>query len=308
MLSNLLTVTGQVATLFLMMAVGFVLGRAGKMTEAGRSQMSYLLLYIVCPCVMVDCFLVERTPALTQEVAVGSAAALACYLLFFAVSLLFFRRQPADARDTLRFAAVYGNIGFMGLPLVQSILGEEALVYGALALLAFNLTSWTLGVLIMGGRAAFSLRRAVLNPGVIGIGLGLLCFLSGLRFPSRGSGPLLPERPEHPLAMVVIGTQLAEADLPSTFRQPRNYLVSFLRLALFPTLTALLLLPLRSSSGLYCALVLLSATPVAGTTSLFAQQFGRDTAPAAESITLSTLLSILTLPLFAVLARGISMF
>ena len=111
-----------------------------------------------------------------------------------------------------------------------------------------------------------------------------------------------------PLAMVVIGTQLAEADLPSTFRHPRNYLVSFLRLALFPTLTALLLLPLRSSSGLYCALVLLSATPGAGTTSLFAQQFGRDTAPAAESITLSTLLSILTLPLFAVLARGISMF
>ena len=64
----------------------------------------------------------------------------------------------------------------------------------------------------------------------------------------------------------------------------------------------------RSSSGLYCALVLLSATPVAGMTSLFAQQFGRETAPAAESITLSTLLSILTLPLFAVLARGISMF
>ncbi|MFQ7450289.1 MAG: AEC family transporter [Flavonifractor plautii] len=131
----------------------------------------------------------ERTPALTQEVAVGSAAALACYLLFFAVSLLFFRRQPANARDTLRFAAVYGNIGFMGLPLVQSILGEEALVYGALALLAFNLTSWTLGVLIMGGRAAFSLRRAVLNPGVVGIGLGLLCFLSGLRFPSPWERP-----------------------------------------------------------------------------------------------------------------------
>ena len=97
MLSNLLTVTGQVATLFLMMAVGFVLGRAGKMTEAGRSQMSYLLLYIVCPCVMVDCFLVERTPALTQEVAVGSAVALACYLLFFAVFMaagaLFYKRK-----------------------------------------------------------------------------------------------------------------------------------------------------------------------------------------------------------------------
>ena len=145
-------------------------------------------------------------------------------------------------RSSRLYAAVYGNIGFMGLPLVQSILGEEALVYGALALLAFNLTSWTLGVLIMGGRAAFSLRRAVLNPGVVGIGLGLLCFLSGLRFPSPvGASLSFLSDLNTPLAMVVIGTQLAEADLPSTFRQPRNYLVSFLRLALFPTLTALLL-------------------------------------------------------------------
>lgn len=189
MLSNLLTVTGQVATLFLMMAVGFVLGRAGKMTEAGRSQMSYLLLYIVCPCVMVDCFLVERTPALTQEVAVGSAAALACYLLFFAVSLLFFRRQPADARDTLRFAAVYGNIGFMGLPLVQSILGEEALVYGALALLAFNLTSWTLGVLIMGGRAAFSLRRRCSTQVLSALGSGCFAFSAACAFPPPWERP-----------------------------------------------------------------------------------------------------------------------
>ena len=198
------------------------------------------------------------------------------------------------------FLAGLVSFGIIGMSTLEAV-GPgllTGLVGGLLlALLAFNLTSWTLGVLIMGGRAAFSLRRAVLNPGVVGIGLGLLCFLSGLRFPSPvGASLSFLSDLNTPLAMVVIGTQLAEADLPNTFRQPRNYLVSFLRLALFPTLTALLLLPLRSSSGLYCALVLLSATPVAGTTSLFAQQFGRDTAPAAESITLSTLLSILTLP------------
>lgn len=304
MLSNLLTVTGQVATLFLMMAVGFVLGRAGKMTEAGRSQMSYLLLYIVCPCVMVDCFLVERTPALTQEVAVGSAAALACYLLFFAVSLLFFRRQPADARDTLRFAAVYGNIGFMGLPLVQSILGEEALVYGALALLAFNLTSWTLGVLIMGGRAAFSLRRAVLNPGVVGIGLGLLCFLSGLRFPSPvGAALSFLSDLNTPLAMVVIGAQMAWADLKATFRDGRLYAAAACKLIALPVFTALVLLPFRLDPLLYSSLVILAATPTGGTASMFAQQFGRDAVCGAQVITITTLLSIFTLPCCAVMAR-----
>lgn len=168
MLSNLLTVTSQVASLFLMMAVGFVLGKTGKLTESGRGQMSYLLLYIVCPCVIVECMMVERTPALVRELSLGAAVTVGCYLLYLAVSLLFFRRQEPDARDSLRFAVVYGNIGFMGLPLVQSILGEDALIYGALALLAFNLTSWILGVVLMGAAAPSPCGRRCSTPGYWG--------------------------------------------------------------------------------------------------------------------------------------------
>lgn len=160
MLNNLLMVTGQVATLFLMMAVGFGLGKMKKLSSAGLSQMSFLLLYIVCPCVMIECFQVERTPELVQQLCVGAVIAVACYLVYLAVSMLFFRKCPADTRDSLRFAMVYGNVGFMGVPLVESILGSEALVYGALSLAAFNLTTWTLGVVIMGGKQAFSIKKA----------------------------------------------------------------------------------------------------------------------------------------------------
>ena len=103
MLANLLTVTGQVATLFLMMGVGFVLGRTGKLTEAGQGQMSYLLLYVVCPCVMVDSFLVEATPELKRELLLGGGILLVIYLLSLALALPFFRRQDADGRDILRF-------------------------------------------------------------------------------------------------------------------------------------------------------------------------------------------------------------
>ncbi len=309
MLSNLLTVTGQVATLFLMMGVGFVLGRRGTITETGREQMSFLLLYVVCPCVMIDCFQVERTPALIHEVLVGGLVAVACYLVYLVIALFFFRKETPDVRDCLRFGVVYGNIGFMGLPLVQSILGEEALIYGALSLAAFNLTSWTLGVLVMGGRRAFSLKRAVLNPGVVGLAVSLFLFLSGLRLPAAvGSAVSFLSELNTPLAMVVIGTQLAAADLPGAFRQGRLYLAAFLKLVLVPAVTLLALMPLELSSGLYCALVLLAAAPVAGTTSLFAQRFGRDTTPAVQVITLSTLLSILTLPLFAVAAKLVSGF
>ena len=306
MLDSFLTVTGQVATLFLMMGVGFVLGRLGRLTGAALDQLSFLLLYVVCPCIMIDSFLVEPTPALVREVLLGGGIAVGLYALTVAFSLLFFRRQPPDARDSLRFGVVYGNNGFMGLPLVESVLGSGSLIYGALSLAAFSLTSWTLGVLLMGGRRAFSLKNAVLNPGVLGLAVSLVLFLTGLRFPSPIAGAIsfLGDL-NTPLAMVVIGAQLAASDLPAAFRQPVLYLASLLRLVV-PLLTALLLLPLGLSPGLYCALVLLSAVPTAGTTSLFAQRFGRDTAPAVQFITLSTLLSIATLPLFAVLAQALS--
>lgn len=309
MLNNLLTVTGQVATLFLMMAVGFVLGKMKKLNSAGLGQMSFLLLYIVCPCVMIECFQVERTPELVQQLCVGAVIAVVCYLAYLALSLLFFRKCPADTRDSLRFAMAYGNVGFMGVPLVQSILGSEALVYGALSLAAFNVTTWTLGVIIMGGKQAFSMKKAILNPGVIGLAVSLVVFFGSVRFPEAVSSTIsfLGDL-NTPLAMVVIGAQLAAADLGGAFRQPVLYLASFLKLILVPGLTALVLLPLSLPAGLYCALVLLAATPVAGTTSIFAQQFGRDTVPGVQVITLSTLLSIVTLPVFAVIAKTISGF
>ena len=307
MFANFLTVTGQVATLFLMMGVGFVLGRMGRLTEAGRGQMSYLLLYIVTPCIIVDSFLVEATPALMREVLVGESVFLSIYLFTFLLTLLFFRKQPPDARDSLRFGTILGNNSFMGLPLVEAVLGSGALIYGALSMGAFNLISWTIGVMLMGGRQNFSLRRAVVNPGVLGLSAGLVLFFTGLRFPSPiASAISFLGDLNTPLAMVIIGAQLAEADLAACFRQPRLYLASALRLVVVPLLAALLILPLRLSPALYCTVVLLSAVPAAGATGLFAQRFGRDPVPGVQFITLSTLLSIVTLPLFAVLAQALS--
>ena len=72
MLQNILIVAGQVATLFLMMAVGFILGKLGKLTSNGLSQMSFILLYIVSPCLIIECFQVEATPSLLRELGTGA--------------------------------------------------------------------------------------------------------------------------------------------------------------------------------------------------------------------------------------------
>lgn len=308
MISNLLVVAGQVLTLFLMMGVGFFLVRRGRLDAAGLSQMSYILLYVVTPCLMVDALgKAACTPALLRELAVCLAVVSVLYAVNMLLSRFLFPRAQRDTGDTLRFAAIYGNTSFMGLPLIQSILGDEALIYCTVVIAIFNIATWTHGAVVMGGRENASVKKALLNPGVLGCAAGFLLFFLDLELPAPlGSAVGFLANLNTPLAMVVIGGQMASAGLLETFRRRELYAASGLKLLALPVLTALLLLPLKLGGLMFCTIVILAGTPTAGITGIFAQQFRRDTAAAARMITLSTLLSILTLPVVAVAARALS--
>lgn len=308
MISNLLVVAGQVLTLFLMMGVGFFLVRCGRLDAAALSQMSYILLYVVTPCVMVDALgTAQCTQELLRELAVCLAVVSALYGINMLLSRFLFPRTSRDMGDTLRFAVIYGNTSFMGLPLIQSILGDEALIYCTVVIAIFNISTWTHGAIVMGGRENASVKKALLNPGVLGCAAGFLLFFLGLKLPSPlGSAVHYLANLNTPLAMVVIGGQMASAGLLETFRRRPLYAASALKLLAIPALTALLLLPLKLGALMFCTIVILAGTPTAGITGIFAQQFRRDTATAAQMITLSTLLSILTLPVTAVLAQALA--
>ncbi|MEG0441913.1 MAG: AEC family transporter, partial [Oscillospiraceae bacterium] len=175
------TVIGQVITLFLLMGVGFLLGKRKKITTEGAGQMTFLLLYVVAGCVMVRAMQTEKNPELLRDLAIAAAVTVALYVVYALVSLLFFRKQPPDTRDPLRFGVVYGNIGFMGLPLITAILGETSVIFAAVGFVAFQVGNWTHGVLLMGGREQATAKKAILNPGVIALCIGLPLFLLGLR-------------------------------------------------------------------------------------------------------------------------------
>ncbi|MEG0765250.1 MAG: AEC family transporter [Pseudoflavonifractor sp.] len=301
MLTSLLTVASQVLVLFLMMGVGFVLGKLKKLAGPGLSQMSTLLLYVVAPCVIMDAFQQDNPPSL-QLLAVGLAALSVYYLLIIPASGLLFRRQEPKTRSVLQLGTCYPNASFMGLPLLQVVLGPSALVYGVISMILFTITQWVHGTVTMGSK--FSLKQAILNPGVIGLAMGLPLLLFGLKLPLplRTAVSFLADM-NTPLAMVVIGGQMATADFVATFTQPKLYSAAAGKLLLLPALIMVLLLPFHLDPLLYCTCVILAATPTAGVTSIFAQRFGQDTATAAQLVTLCTLLSILTMPIFAVLAQ-----
>lgn len=307
MVSLLLLVAGQVFTLFLLMAIGFFFTKRNIFTADTRSRMSTLLMYVVTPCVVIHSLTqTPCTPELTRSVLLTLAASMVFYVVFALLSTPLFPSLAADTRDPMRFAAIYGNVGFMGLPLIQGVLGTEAMIYCTVGVAVFNIATWTHGVVLMGGKSNASLKKAVLNPGVIGCVIGFLLFFTGLRLPSPLAAAVSHMgNMNTPLAMLVIGGQMASVKLMETFRRPLLYGVSALKLVVLPLVTAFLILPFGLNANAYSTVVILAGCPVAGITGIFAQNFDRDASSTAQVITLSTLLSILTLPLVTLAAHAL---
>lgn len=304
MLGNFLVVTQSVLTLFLIMGVGYVLVKLGILASSTLPQLSKVLLYVVAPAIMIDCFQVERTPELDRQLLVAGVALTGTYLLYMVLGQLYFRKSPAQERGILRFSSIYGNTGFMGLPLIGAVLGDRALMVTVIGVGVFNVATWTHGVACIGGKEYSSLKKAVLNPGILSFLVAVALFAAGMELPGPvGDAVTDLASLNTPLAMLVIGAQMASADLKEVFTNTKLYLVSVLKLLVMPVITILVLLPFHLDGMIVTTLVILSGCPTAGSASLFCQMLGRDSTLAAQQVTLSTLLCIVTLPLVTLMLQ-----
>ena len=304
MLQDLGLVAGNVLTLFLLMAAGFILARIGWLGEQTLDQMSKLLLYVVTPAIMIDTFQSrEPTPEVLNELLVTGAALVGLYVVLWLLIAPWYRKQKE--RGVLRFGSIYGNAGFMGVPLIQTVLGEAGMLTTVIHLAIFNIATWTHGIYLMGGRSQFSLKKLVLNPGVLGFALALALFLLRVPLPSPVTKTIsYLASLNTPVAMLVIGAQMAAVDWKSLFGDWRLFAVSGVKLLLMPALALALLLPLHLPEMTFRATVILMGCPVAGVTSLFCQTYAEDKSLGARLVTVSTALCILTLPLAALAAKA----
>lgn len=306
MLSNFLLVAEQVGVLFVLMGVGFFLGKINWLDRQCIAQMSRLLIYVIAPSALINALQITYDPQIVSSFLWGCFFLIFQYIALVAISQFTFRKKVPTCRSVLRFAQVYANNIFMGMPLLQTTLGNEAAVFIVPSLTIFQIFQWTHGVSIMGGK--LSLKRAILNPGILGIVIGFTLFMARITLPViLGNAITFLASMNTPLAMIIIGVQMAEANFCTTFTRPCLYCVSTVRLLVSPIVTLLVMLPFRQiDSALFCALIILSAAPTAGVTSIFAQEHQQDTATAAQVTTLSTLLSLISLPIFAALTQTLT--
>lgn len=307
MMDSFLTLGEKVAELFIMIAVGYFLSRRRVLTERGLSQITTILLYVVTPCLTVDSLMsVDDSVSMTALLLAGAYGFL-YHFLAMGLSLLFYRCAPLDRRNVLRFAMVYSNTGFMGFPLVQAILGAEGLVYAAIFVVSFNVCSWTHGYWLMSGGGKTRFIDIVLNPGVIGLAIGLVLFACKVQLPEVLAYPIESFGALNtPLAMVVIGSYIAKVKMKDFFTDRHVFQVCGLRLLFIPLVYFACMLgcyALWPQPVMLVSCIIQAAAPVAGLTVLFAAKFNKEKELSAKCVAVSTLLSIITMPLMTVLSQ-----
>ncbi len=299
-----LAVVGKVAVILVLILVGYLVTRRRMLTERGASEVTTLLIKLVTPCVIINSFLGSADRLGAYELLMAVALPVLWMGIALGLSLLCFRKEPEERQKVLRFATLFSNTGFMGIPLVQGIVGDTGVIYASFGVVVFNILCWTYGYSMMSGGAKMNLKTLLLNPGVIGLAFGLPIYFLGLQLPAVVSEPLgLLADLNTPLAMLVIGTYIAGADLHSFMSDMAVYRVSFLRLIAAPLIYLGLLLVIQPGETLFVSTMVQAATPVAANTVLFAVQYKRDSELASKLVAVSTVLSIITIPVLTIAAQ-----
>ena len=289
----------QILQMFLLAGLGYALFKTKKITQDGAKALGNILIYLALPSVIINGFLIDRTPEHITGMLYSAIGAAVLLLISILVSRFVFKQDAIAA-----FAGAFSNPGFFGIPLIIASVGQHAVFYVACFVAFLNIGQWTYGVSILTGqpiRQGFQLKKLIKAPFIIAILIGLTLFFTQLPLPAVVSGVLSSVASLNtPLAMFTVGIYLAQTSIPGMVRRKSLYVVSFVRLLAVPLISLLLLslLP-QSLSDMKMALLLASACPVGSNVAVYAQLHGKDYGYAVETVVISTLLSALTIPALA---------
>ena len=307
---NYFSVTfSNVLLTLLFLLPGWLLSKSGKVRSEHLGSVSAILLYICAPCMFVNALITLETSAeLTRNMLLFLVVTLATQGLFLLILFLVMgERRKTFAARMMSLASVMGNVGFFGLPIVRAAFpnAPEAAAYSCIFCASMNLLAWTLGVFFLTeDRKYISLRAAFVNPTLIPVTVGFLLYLAGARnwLPDLLKGGIQTVGGmTTPLSMFILGIRLSTMDWKKLFTQPVPWIASLGKLVVFPLFSYLLVQLLPLSPVFKASVLILSATPCASILLNLAEIHENGQPLAANCALLSTLLSVVTIPLLSLL-------
>ena len=277
--------------------------KRGKITQEGNKCLANILIFLSLPAVIINGFLVDQSEERVGGLLISAILAALTLVISMVVSRIFFKKDPIA-----QFAAAFSNPGFFGIPIITSCIGNDAVFYLAAYVAFLNLLQWTYGVsLLKGEKAKLEPKQFVTAPFLIAILIGLFFFFTRISVPQILRKTLsFVSGLNTPLAMFTIGVYLAQTNLKKSIRKGQLYKISAIKLLVVPALVLVLfmLIP-QQYRDMKMALLIAVACPTGSNIAIYAQLHNRDYSYAVETVILSTLLSIVTLPLLVWISSAI---
>lgn len=296
----------QTIKMAIFMLIGYLLYKKGKITKEGSGALASLLVWVVIPVTLINSFAVEKTPEKMKLFWITLLIGAAVELISLLIARLFFPRKPIH-----QFAAAFSNAGYIGIPLIEACFGPEAVFYMVWMILILNILQWTYGVFIIvkgsdtAEKISVSPKSMLLSPIVIAAAAGILIFVTGVgnHLPSIIDGCLDNLAAINgPIAMMVLGVYLAQTNLLEGLKDSSLWMVSLVRLLIIPAVLIAVMSFIPVDPIVRMTILIAGSAPAGANVAVYSQVYHADYTGACRIVTLTTILSIVVLPLVIAVA------
>ena len=323
---SITVVLQQMVIIFLLIGIGMILYRRKMLSEEGSRQISGLIINVTNPALLICSALDDGPKASLRDLGIALAAYAVIFAVLIAVGFLlpYVLRVPKNLHYAYQMLTVFGNVGFIGIPLASAVLGSESLIFVSIFNLLFNLLIYTFGISLLQRAALGQAQRGValpadqtnresafstghsssgrlkklVNAGTISAAVTILFYLGNFHVPVIISSTLTyAGRATTLLSMLVLGVSVAQMAPKDIFSHPRLYAFTLLRQVLVPVGCVLLMRMFIDNKLILNTMLLMVAVPAANMPLMLAKQMDMDSESISQGIILTTVLSLVTVPL-----------
>jgi len=295
----LLLIINQLIIMTIIMILGFICYKTKIVNQEGNKVCSNLLLLLVNPAVIINVYQIDFDASMARLLGVAFLAAIASHLIAILAATLLIRKKTNPEFDIDRVSIVYSNCAFMGIPLINAVMGSEGVFFLSAYIAIFNLCLWTHGVSTMKGSFSLkNLKYGLLSPVFLATVIAIILYFAQIRLPHIVTDSLgFIANMMTPLAMLIAGFSLAQADLKHMFLKFSIYKVIFIKAFVVPLLTLAVLLPFSLDSRVVYTTMIAVACPTAVAGTMLSIRYNRNYTYSSEIFVLNTIVALVSIPL-----------
>ncbi len=299
---DIIIIIEQVVVLGILMLVGYIGGVNGFLSDSDNKSMTTLLIKIALPALTLSAFTVGYYKDSLKDILLVLTLSFIAHFIAAIIAKVAFAKFPQSERSIMNFGNTFSNAGFMGLPFIHVLFGDQALLYASIYTIPMHILIWTLGESMLKSKTSrFNLKEFIKNPTIIAILIGIVVFSLNITLPVVIKQPLsMIASLTSPLAMIILGERLSKLKLSEIFKDYKIYYVSFIKLLVTPLIMIFLLKFVNVDPLIKNIIITMQSLPLAVLIVVLSQKHDLDAQLASKLTVITHVLAIFTIPIISI--------